>query len=284
MPLILQTLTGAIVEYIENVTRQKSRSSQSQEPIYFRDFEQYLIKNKIFLFHDLTPKHMEFFQSSLLKKKKPQTVNRQFTVYKHFFRKCQEWNYVDLSPARFIRRKKEIEPHRDLWEKSQFRMVLKLCPRWFRNILRFLRHTGIRPQELGLIQKKHCFLKDDYLIIEMPKTKEWRAIALNMTARRVLLIELDKCRQRTDFVFTNESGRPITTNRINQKLKLITKRHGIHTLTAYSLRHGYATNLVKKNVNLAKVQKAMGHKKISTTLKYTHLNIEDLKDLAKIRY
>lgn len=284
MPLIRQSLTGAIVEYLENITRQKSRSSQSQEPIYFRDFEQYLIKNKIQNFKDLTPKLVEFFQAELLKTKKPQTVNRQFTTYKHFFKKCIEWNYIYESPARFIRRKKEIEPIRELWEKAQFRIVLKLCPRWFRNILRFLRHTGVRPQELGLIQKRHVLLEDDCLIIEMPKTKEWRAIALNSTARRVLLIELEKCKRRHDYVFVNESGRPITTNRINQKLKLITKNHGIHTHTAYALRHGYATNLVKKNVNLAKVQKAMGHKKISTTLKYTHLHIEDLRDLAKVRY
>lgn len=284
MNLIRQTLTGAIVEYIDKITGQKSDSSKSQEPIYFRDLERYCIKNKLVYFKDLTPKLVEFFQSDLLKKKMPQTVNRQFTTYHHFFQKCQEWSYINESPARYIKRKREIEKPRELWTKSQFKMALRVIKGTFRNVLRFLRCTGIRPQEIGLIQKKHCFLSDDYLVLQMPKTKDFRIIPLSAKAKRVLLVELKKCRFKEDFVFTNESGRPFTTNRINQKLKRITKDHGIHTKSAYALRHGYATNLVKKNVNLAKVQKAMGHKKIATTLKYTHLDLEDLRELAKIRY
>jgi site-specific recombinase XerD len=28
----------------------------------------------------------------------------------------------------------------------------------------------------------------------------------------------------------------------------------------------------------------MGHKKITTTVKYTHIDLEDLKEVAKIKY
>lgn len=47
-------------------------------------------------------------------------------------------------------------------------------------------------------------------------------------------------------------------------------------LTPCSLRHSFITRLLSEDVNLFKVQKIVGHKKIETTARYTHLTTKDL--------
>jgi integrase len=44
----------------------------------------------------------------------------------------------------------------------------------------------------------------------------------------------------------------------------------------HTLRHTCGTRLVKAGVSLAAVQRWMGHKVIETTLRYSHLNTDDL--------
>lgn len=49
----------------------------------------------------------------------------------------------------------------------------------------------------------------------------------------------------------------------------------------HSLRHGRATDLIKKGVPIEKVQRIMGHKDISSTQVYVHLSNEDIEDSLK---
>ena len=53
-------------------------------------------------------------------------------------------------------------------------------------------------------------------------------------------------------------------------------------LCLHSFRHSTATRLVKKGVNLAIVKKFLGHKALTTTLKYTHVEDADLQAASKL--
>jgi site-specific recombinase XerD len=56
-------------------------------------------------------------------------------------------------------------------------------------------------------------------------------------------------------------------------------------ITPHKLRHTYATQLIKSDVNIRKVQVLLGHSSISTTQIYTHVNVEDLKkDIQNLVY
>ncbi len=63
-------------------------------------------------------------------------------------------------------------------------------------------------------------------------------------------------------------------------LKSYVKESGIKSnVTPHTLRHSYATHLLRGGASIRAVQELLGHANISTTQIYTQLANQDLKDV-----
>lgn len=74
----------------------------------------------------------------------------------------------------------------------------------------------------------------------------------------------------------------VSTRSIERNFHTAARKAGGMTLTPHMLRHTFATRLLRVS-NLAVVQQALGHQRISTTAIYTHPSLNDLQEaIAKM--
>lgn len=83
-----------------------------------------------------------------------------------------------------------------------------------------------------------------------------------------------------EAVFLNSRGARLTTRSVERLVKMYAQRAGIATrVTPHALRHSFATHLLEMGADLRSVQELLGHVSLSTTQKYTHLNVDHLMEV-----
>lgn len=78
-------------------------------------------------------------------------------------------------------------------------------------------------------------------------------------------------------MFLNSRGTRLSVRSIERAIRMYGERAGIEVpVTPHGLRHSFATHLLEMGADLRMVQELLGHVSLSTTQKYTHLNIDHL--------
>lgn len=86
--------------------------------------------------------------------------------------------------------------------------------------------------------------------------------------------------RRRDELFLNAHGRPLTRQGVDWLLRRRVRAAGIERpVSAHTLRHSFATHLVRAGADLRSVQEMLGHASVATTQVYTHVSAEHLREV-----
>jgi integrase/recombinase XerC len=84
----------------------------------------------------------------------------------------------------------------------------------------------------------------------------------------------------TDRLFINRRGGPISIAGVRWIIAKYAERSGLHkNVHPHALRHSFATHLVNAGCDVRIVQELLGHASLSTTQRYTHVDMERLKGI-----
>jgi integrase/recombinase XerC len=149
-----------------------------------------------------------------------------------------------------------------------------------RAVLETLYSTGIRASEL-IGMNREDISRHDRLIRIRGKGRKERIVPVGNKALNAIDAYLG---QRTAggepaAVFTGPSGNRLTARTVQRILENYRKKLGLTSKASpHTLRHSFATHLLESGADLRSLQELLGHASLSTTQRYTHLNIDMLME------
>jgi integrase/recombinase XerD len=104
------------------------------------------------------------------------------------------------------------------------------------------------------------------------KSRKNRIVPMSEDLFNLLKERKENVKTESAYVFHNRKGKPLKEQTISQQFKKYVISAKINDkLHFHSLRHSFATHLVKKGVPLFAIQKLLGHSTSKTTEIYSHL-------------
>lgn len=151
-------------------------------------------------------------------------------------------------------------------------------------IIEVLFSCGLRVSELVTLQLSNLYLDEGFIRVTGKGNKE-RLVPISPKAIKELnLWFLDRNLMKIkpgeqDYVFLNRRGAHLTRTMILIMLKRQAQAAGIQkTISPHTLRHSFATELLKGGADLRAIQVMLGHESIGTTEIYTHIDTTTLRE------
>ena len=160
-----------------------------------------------------------------------------------------------------------------------------ITPQRNKTMIQFLLNTGLRLSEMTNLEWKDIDLMTGQVKVVEGKGLKDRILWLDEET----LTMLGKWKQRqfkewgkSDLVFTTRTLRPLDGKAVRSMIKTYSNKAGINKhITTHSLRHTFASDLLRDTKNIRIVQKALGHADISSTQIYTHIVDDELEEALK---
>ncbi len=226
------------------------------------------------------------------------TINYHIVAIRSFFKFCLKNDIDCMSPEKLELSKIPNREVNYLLEDEVQKIMeapMKSVKWWIQNvenslkikrdiaILWMLYGTGLRVWELVSI-KRSQINADSKQFSVVWKWSKIRAIFMTKHAREALLEYLKARYDDSDYLFVSLSGnsmwKPLSRNSIEDIVRKYKDLAWIKKkVTPHTLRHSFATTLLKKWADIRAVQTLLGHSSITTTQIYTHVDDKYLKEV-----
>ncbi len=241
---------------------------------------------------NLTYQDLRVFLAATLQKNRKTTVARKLSALRTFFKYLQRRGVLAQNPAKLAPSPKLEKPLPHYLSVDEAFHLLD-APRGDdfgscrdRAILEVFYGGGLRLAELAGLNLGDVDLAPGVLRVWGKGSKE-RLAFLGEPAKAALAAYLPLRRRSLEqqgtgdetALFISSRGRRLSTRGVARVVAKWVRLSGLSPgLTPHGLRHSFATHLLEGQADLRSVQELLGHASISTTGRYTHLNLDYLME------
>lgn len=157
-----------------------------------------------------------------------------------------------------------------------------------RAIIETMYSCGLRVSEIISLKISDLFFEEGFIRV-IGKGDKQRFVPIHLTAQEYIVSYCKLSRNKLkpqkgseDIVFLNRRGKKLTRQMIFIILKeLAIKITLSKKISPHTLRHSFATHLLKNGADLSAIQQMLGHESITTTEIYVHLDKSYLKEVVE---
>jgi len=222
----------------------------------------------------------------------PNSQARIVSGIRSFFKFCVERGVRKDNPSKLLDLPKTTRKLPDILNHEEIDLIIESIDKstyeGYRNyvILELLYACGLRVSELVNLQLNDIYLEEEYIRVIGKGNKE-RLIPIHQEALNSIQTYKEEWRNqiklqssKANLLFLNRRGGQLSRQMVFLMLKDYTIKAGISKrISPHTLRHSFATQLIERGANLRAVQSMLGHKSITTTEIYTHLDTHFLKEV-----
>jgi integrase/recombinase XerC/integrase/recombinase XerD len=150
-------------------------------------------------------------------------------------------------------------------------------------IILLLYDGGVRISELVNIRLEDMDIRADSILVT-GKGRKQRLVPISNLTRREIIRYLNRFRQQmcaidSPYLFAMPDGRSLSVNAVQQFLRRLGEQAGLDGLrcSPHTFRHAFATQFLANGGDVFALKDIMGHASLQTTLRYTHLQPQDLE-------
>jgi integrase/recombinase XerC len=256
---------------------------------FLRERELCLDDDKQIDLHKIDIHVIRSYLAALTKDRKKSSIARKLAALKKFFRYLVATHKIEKEPLLLIHSPKQEKPlpaFLSVDDAFQLLGAIKIKTGLDvrdRAVLEVFYSTGIRVSELVGLNWVDIDFQLGIVRVVGKGSKE-RIVPIGEIALQALRDYSQEQRKRWQVackgetpVFLNNRGARITTRSVARIVEKHLKQAGIAVkMGPHGLRHSFATHLLNSGADLRVIQELLGHASLSTTQKYTHLNLDAL--------
>lgn len=220
------------------------------------------------------------------------SVQRALAALRTYFRFLGREGAVGANPAKVVPTPRAPRKLPEIVTASQLGELLEALPgtpagRRDRAALELLYASGLRARELVGLELDDVDLSRRLARVRGKGGKE-RVVPFGREAERAMRAYLpDRAAWRAQAgslaagepLFVNQRGGRLSDRSLRRILNVAVQRVAlVHHLHPHTLRHAFATHLLEAGMDLRAIQELLGHASLSTTQRYTHLDLAHLME------
>ncbi|KZE49513.1 recombinase [Brevibacillus parabrevis] len=282
--MLLRTVTNHFLQYLSSIDRSEATISGYRKDLTaFQKFLESNLNGEVYI-DEIVSKDIDDYLYYLKESRRHAQASRARNLHtlRSFFNYAYKKEYIPRNIALSVETISVQQKERiALSDDEVEQLVNAIDHAMIKVVVKVLYLTGMRISECLNVTMDDIDLNKQVIRVIAGKGNKDRVIPISTRLVPTLMnyIEHERPITGSNLLFCTKKTGKLSAVYVNKGISdAVSKLGWKKKVTAHILRHSFASQLVKKDVNLVQIQKLLGHSSLKVTSIYTHTDLNQLTE------